>query len=149
MLPEKHAQFRFARRSVERKLSVHALENLITRHLEGSSTPRGGESAEDEETEVLRHQESKIGKFLGIEEVKLKFDSQGRKCLNLVFETEAAWRRFMSRIRHQNTSKKCPGFEARSGERQSRAADFTTVNEQRSDCRSLEIDRNREFWDAF
>jgi hypothetical protein len=98
MLEDNELQYRFAKRAVEQKLSVHALEKLISLFLDSKD---GEEAPDSESTEeaALRRQEERVAKFLGLEQVALRLDAQGRRRLNLVFETEAAWKRFMAKIR--------------------------------------------------
>ncbi len=98
MLDEPTEQCRFAKRAVNQGLSVHALEKKIARHLEGSEEE---ELSDEEERELARlsRQRDKVANLLDLEEVAMSFDTQGRRRLNLVFETEASWKRFMARIR--------------------------------------------------
>ena len=98
MLSDPSEQWRFARRAIRNSLSVHALEKLVSRYLEDE------EEAElsDEELKELasvKRQQTRVQNLLELEQVSLSFDSQGRRRLTLVFETEASWRRFISRIR--------------------------------------------------
>ena len=98
MLAEADRQWQFAKRAVRSKLSVHALERLISRFLDDEEDePPSAEELQEQES--LKRQQTKIEKFLGIEQVSLNLDSAGKKRLNLVFESEASWKRFMGKIR--------------------------------------------------
>lgn len=99
-IQDERTQLRLAKRAISSGLSVHQLERLVAAHLEQS------ENAEEEYTEdelreraTLERQENKIADLLGLQGVRLRHDSEGRKRLNLVFETEASWKRFMSKVR--------------------------------------------------
>ncbi len=99
MVEDLRTRLKLARRSVEQELSVRALENLVTRLSEEVASEE--ELSEEEEREVAQVERwrTKVSELLGVDAVKLSIDSQGRKRLNLVFDTEASWKRFMSRIR--------------------------------------------------
>lgn len=92
-------QLKLARLAVQKALSVRALEGLVS-----SFDEQTGEESEPSEEE-LREQQSrertaaKISGYLGIEKVSLSSDTQGRRRLTLSFDSEAAWRRFMAKIR--------------------------------------------------
>ena len=96
-LEEERLQLRFARKTIEGALSVRALENAIARYLEGSE-----EAEEDPELEAERSRierlRNRVSDLLGFE-VALSLDPQGRKRLGITFPSEAAWKRFLSRIR--------------------------------------------------
>lgn len=91
-------QYRFALRTLRQELSVRALETLVSRFLQRKDED---ELSEEEERELatLERQKVKISSWLGIETVALRQDTQGRRCLNLVFDTEASWKRFVAKIR--------------------------------------------------
>ncbi|MCB0322870.1 MAG: ParB/RepB/Spo0J family partition protein [Bdellovibrionales bacterium] len=92
---------RFGRRAAEQGLSVRALEHLIARWRDAKSD--AAEEDVDEEAErlelQLQRQTAKISDCLGVEHVELRYDSAGNRRLNLVFETEASFKRFMAKIR--------------------------------------------------
>jgi ParB family chromosome partitioning protein len=92
-------QHRLARRALRSSLSVHALEKLAAAIHE--ETEEDDEISEEELKEIasLKRQRTRVSNLLGIEEVDLKFDTQGRRRLNLCFDTEASWKRFMAKIR--------------------------------------------------
>ena len=98
MLDEPKLQKRFAKRALEQSLSVHALEKKIASFIESREVD---ELDEEEERELKRIErlQNKVADYLGLEEVGLRLDSQGRKRLNLTFETEASWKRFVAKIR--------------------------------------------------
>lgn len=95
-IQDEKLQARLARRAVESELSVRALENLVARVLEGASV-----EAEEDSVEKLQLQRlsSRVASYLDLNSVSLKADPQGRKRLSLTFETEASWKRFISKIR--------------------------------------------------
>lgn len=99
-LKDQDQQFSVARRAINGEFSVRKLEAYVAQLSEV------GESEEvelsDEELKALaalERQESKLRTLLELEQISLKLDSQGRKRLSLVFDSEAAWKRFMSRVR--------------------------------------------------
>lgn len=97
---EPQAQFRLAKKAVEQEISVHALEAKVSRLQETLEDEE--EELSDEELRALKtleRQRSKVSDLLGLEEVNLRYDAQGNKRLNLVFETEASWKRFMAKLR--------------------------------------------------
>lgn len=98
MLDDAKMQLKFARRSIESAHSVHALEKAVQRHLEADDDLEPEENAEQLR---LDKQSEKIAESLGVEKVQLKVDSQGRRRVSMVFETEAAWKRFYSRVRSE------------------------------------------------
>lgn len=100
LLPlEDHSlQRRFAARVVHQSLSVRLLEQLVARFF---SEEEEEELSEEDEKALasLARAQKRVSDLLELEQVSLNFDAQGRKRLNLTFETEASWRRFMSKIR--------------------------------------------------
>ncbi len=63
------------------------------------------ESLKDPEEELekeisqLKRLEEKISEYLGIENVKIKNDATAFKKITLNFPTEAAWKRFLTKIK--------------------------------------------------
>lgn len=98
MLEDSELQQKFAKRCVQNGFSVRALERAVSKYLESEVDT---ELSEEEEKALasLGRQQTKVSNFLGLEDVSLRYDSQGKKRLNLVFDTEASWRRFMAKIR--------------------------------------------------
>ena len=90
-------QYKLARRIVSNGLSVRAVERM----LEGSAEE--GESEDSAEMERLKmladRQQEKVREYLNVEQVQLRFDAQGRRRLQVVFESDASWKRFISKIR--------------------------------------------------
>ena len=86
---------RFARKTIKSALSVRALEVAISRYNEDEEEP-------DEEFEELKQkairQGDKVADILGLD-VNMNLDKQGRKKLQITFPSEAAWKRFVSRIK--------------------------------------------------
>ena len=95
-LDDESLQRRVARRVIKNGLSVRATEALIDRLEEEEYEPS---EEELKELASLQRLEKKVGNLLDVEMVSVHYDSQGRKRLQLTFDTEAAWRRFMGRIR--------------------------------------------------
>jgi ParB family chromosome partitioning protein len=88
-----------ARKAAQLGLSVRTIEALAAKY-ERSAAEKGGEEEEvPEEERQLERLAGRVGSFLGLERVVLRLDSQWRKRLSLLFETEASWKRFVSRIR--------------------------------------------------
>ncbi len=84
-------------RKVERQgLSVRALEELIRELGEEGQTNK---KETIEELVSLKRAESKLRTLLNIEKINLRLDAQGRKRLQITFESEAAWKRFLTTIR--------------------------------------------------
>jgi ParB family transcriptional regulator, chromosome partitioning protein len=98
MLENSNVQYRFALRVIRQELSVRALETLVSRFLQKGEEEELSEE-EEKELAALERQKTKIGSWLGIDCVALRQDDQGRKCLNLVFDTESSWKRFVAKIR--------------------------------------------------
>lgn len=99
-LKEHDQQFKAARRAISGEFSVRKLESYVTQLSEAGDSEEV-ELSDDEikALAALERQESKLRNLLELEQVSLKVDGQGRKRLSLVFESEAAWKRFMSRVR--------------------------------------------------
>lgn len=98
MLSKEDEQIRFARIVLRRDLSVRALEHLIAGHRNRSNDVTQDES-DDQEQRLFERQAARVQNVLQIEHVRLTRDKQGRRRMQIVFETEAEWRRFMSAIR--------------------------------------------------
>ncbi len=91
-------QLRLAKRAIKAVLSVRALEELVERiKLRGANEEM--ESAESPEELSLKRAEKKLGSYLGVERVRLRLDNAGRRQLQVTFDTEVAWKRFMSKVR--------------------------------------------------
>ena len=90
-------QLKFARAAIARNLSVRALEQLV----QNSKDDEEFEVDEDEERikASLKRLEAKIEDLLGLEKVNLSLDPEGRKKLSMRFETEASFKRFISKLR--------------------------------------------------
>lgn len=91
-------QKRLARRVISNDLSVRALERMIAGL---SDAEEEYEISEEEEKALasLQRLQTRVQNMLDMEFVRLSVDGQGRKRLNLVFESEASWKRFVSRIK--------------------------------------------------
>jgi ParB family transcriptional regulator, chromosome partitioning protein len=97
MLEDLHEQKRFAAIAVNSGLSVHVLEKLIQKELGRSQEEE--DVLDDAQIKNLKKQGIKIAEYLGIERAELKVDSKGQKRLNLVFPSEASWKRFVARVK--------------------------------------------------
>ncbi|MCL4135588.1 UNVERIFIED_CONTAM: hypothetical protein GTU68_018231 [Idotea baltica] len=101
MLENHSLQYSFAKKAIEEEMSVHALGRLVSKKLK-QLKDNTVETLDEEEERLLAKLErarTKVADSLGLEEVSLKMDGEGRRRLNLVFDTEAAWKRFMTRVR--------------------------------------------------
>lgn len=89
-------QNRLARKAVKSELSVRALERIVSRSFEEEE-----ELSEEEEKEILKleRQQTRVANYLDLDLVSLNLDAQGRKRLSLTFESEASWKRFVSKIK--------------------------------------------------
>jgi ParB family transcriptional regulator, chromosome partitioning protein len=98
MVKEPNIQLVLAKKVVSEGLSVRALESII---LKLNSKVDEEEDTEGEITKraSLERLEDKLKNLLDIESVSLRLNPQGKKKLHITFDTEAAWKRFMSRIR--------------------------------------------------
>ena len=93
-------QLRLARRATTAGLSVRALEELVERiKLRDARDAEEIESEESPEELSLKRAEKKLGSYLGVELVRLRLDNAGRRQLQVTFDTEVAWKRFMSKVR--------------------------------------------------
>ena len=101
MLDDQDMQYGFARKALEEEMSVLVLQKQVSaklKQLRGNDDPEPDEE-EQRELAKLERARGRVADALGLEEVKLKLDSEGRKRLNLVFETEASWKRFLARLK--------------------------------------------------
>lgn len=98
MLDDAKQQREFARRTLHQALSVHALEKKIAVFLQGLEAEQRDEEQE-RLSERLERQREKVGEYLGSDRVQLKMDAEGNRRLSVVFESEAAWKRFLAKIR--------------------------------------------------
>lgn len=89
-------QLKLAQKTLQRELSVRMLEEIIGR-LNGRATR--GKAAEASESASLQRWKTKIQGTLNIEKVNLRLDPQGRRRLQITFESEASWKRFLDRMR--------------------------------------------------
>lgn len=93
---DKKMQLRLAHRVVTSDLSVRALERVV------ANIDAEYEEISEDDLRVkaqLEKMQDKIKAILNLETATLSIDPKGRKKLQLTFETEAAWRRFISRIK--------------------------------------------------
>lgn len=94
MVEDFEEQNRLAAKAVREGLSVRALERLVAA---GAIAEENGEEDEAERRQLERL-ERKVGELLDVP-AKMRRDAQGRKRLELTFPSEAAWKRFLARIR--------------------------------------------------
>lgn len=93
---DKKLQLRLAHRAVANDLSVRALESIV------ANIDAEPEEISEEDLRLkaqLEKIQEKVRELLDLETATLSLDQKGRRKLQLTFETEAAWRRFMARIR--------------------------------------------------
>jgi ParB family chromosome partitioning protein len=97
-VPDADLQYRLARRAVRAELSVHALDKLLARMNEEYEEE---ELSEEELRAIsnLKRNQTRVSNLLELEQVDLRYNSEGNKKLTLTFDTEASWRRFMAKIR--------------------------------------------------
>lgn len=93
-------QLRLAMQAISRSLSVRALENMVA-HVSGDRVSEDEEYSTEKYAEqlALEKLEKKVSNILELESLNIKVDPQGRKRLTITFPSEAAWKRFMARIR--------------------------------------------------
>lgn len=101
-------QISYSRKILVNSLSVRGLEKLVQkRESQEEDTDTTGSSVSLSEKESqklkasLRRFETKIAELTKIEEeqVRLTVDNQGRKKVGITFDTEASFKRFMSKLR--------------------------------------------------
>ncbi len=94
-------QRKLARRVVKNGLSVRALEAIVARAMEEDLEEEYDEEAAERLKASIGRAEKRVGQLLDLELelVKVFYDKEGRKKLQLTFESEAIWRKFMARIR--------------------------------------------------
>ena len=101
MIDEPALQLKVAKRAARKSLSVRMLEAFVSKLLERGDRQDITSEEMEREAQNLSRLESKVSDMLGLPMVRLKADPQGRRRLTLTFDTEASWRRFMSRIREE------------------------------------------------
>lgn len=99
MIDDPALQLRVAKRAARKAFSVRMLEQFVARVLERNERQAQADDDAERESINLARLETKVSEMLGLPLVRLKSDPQGRRRLTLTFDTEAAWKRFMSRIR--------------------------------------------------
>ena len=99
MLQAEDDQYRLATHAVRWELSVRALESLVDRALEKSEQEEEVDEELEKEKAALERQRNRISESLGVERVSLRIDPKGHRCLNLTFDTEASWKRFLGKLR--------------------------------------------------
>src|SRR5262249_10605295 len=96
-LQDPKRQVRLARRVIERGGSVRSLEELVRRLAGAAAEP--AEPKNNDRRASLERYEEKVGELLGVEGVRLQLDVKGRRHLHVVFDTDTAWKRFITKIR--------------------------------------------------
>ena len=100
MLEDDSRALSLAHRAVKDGLSVRKLEELVARVNSRDSEDLEELSEEEQKAEAsLRRLEERVRGILENENLSLRVDPSGKKRLSISFETEAAWKRFMTRIR--------------------------------------------------
>ena len=98
MIDDYPTQIRLAERAANEGLSVRELESLASRYEELAGQP-GREEIDLEEQKTTERLTRRVAEYLGIERVNLRLGRQGEKRVTLVFDTEASWKRFISKIK--------------------------------------------------
>lgn len=96
MVEEPEQQLKLARLAVRKALSVRALERLVSGAVQFEEET---EELDEKGLQTIKRLEEKISSFLGIDKVKLRLDRDGHKRLVLNFDSEAAWKRFLGKVR--------------------------------------------------
>ncbi len=91
------AQIRLAERAASEGLSVREIESLASRYVDQGEQP--AEGIDEEEQKQIEKLSGRVAEYLGLKKVNLRFGRKGEKRMTLVFETEASWKRFISKIR--------------------------------------------------
>lgn len=102
MLESRPLQARVGRRAARKGYSVRVLEQLVTqlneRLAKGKTSGRAARELDLERKNRQRTQE-RVAEILGVERVRLAADTEGRRRITITFDTDSAWKRFMSRIK--------------------------------------------------
>jgi ParB family chromosome partitioning protein len=93
-------QYRLAIRTIEEQLSVHALERIIAKSKQQAKKSNPAVRPDAKAIAALRRQEERIGSYLKIDEVNITMADEGQRKLRLTFDNEAAWRRFLRKIKN-------------------------------------------------
>jgi ParB family transcriptional regulator, chromosome partitioning protein len=86
----------FAHKAVSQTMSVRALEELVAR---ANAGPEDGEEEDESERRAVERLQARISEYLGVENVRVRLTGDGKKQLSVTFDSEAAWKRFVSKIR--------------------------------------------------
>ncbi len=81
-------------------LSVRELEKLVLRVKENRSLTKKGKVL-DPKRAFIKKQEEQLRDSLSIKLINLSYDKRGRKRLQLTFESDKEWDRFLSKIRRE------------------------------------------------
>ena len=92
-------QLKLAKMAVSKALSVRALEGLVSRLDEAEQLESQTPEEDEKERQARARAEARISDYLGIEKVSLRSDTLGHRKLTLSFDSEASWRRFISKIK--------------------------------------------------
>jgi ParB family transcriptional regulator, chromosome partitioning protein len=96
VLKDPREQLRLAQRAIQRSWSVRDLEQAAS---EQTGKAEREEEGDQRELQALERLQSRVSEYLGLERVHMRVDSSGRKRLSLTFDTEASWKRFISKIK--------------------------------------------------
>jgi len=94
-LKDSKKRIQFAKKVVAEELSVRALEALVEKVV----VQKKLSSEESQERARLERQANRLRDTLEMDAISLRRDKKGRKTLQLTFETEASWKRFLARVR--------------------------------------------------
>ena len=89
-------QLQYAKKVLNQNLSVRALEALLKKEDE----PEAELDETDEKIQAaLRRLETRLVDLIGSEKVNLSMDQEGRKRLSVCFETDASFKRFITKLK--------------------------------------------------
>lgn len=102
MLESKPLQARIGRRAARKGYSVRLLEQLVAKvneRLAKSRTSARAARELDLERKNRQRTRERVAELLGVERVRLASDTDGRRRISITFDSESAWKRFMSKIK--------------------------------------------------
>lgn len=98
MVVDEKIQRRLASKAIGQQLSVRTLEHLVSQ-INNSIQEQEIDEEKEQLNASLNRAKIKVQNFLDMELVSLSQDNKGRRRLQLTFETEAQWRKFLGKIK--------------------------------------------------
>ena len=95
---EQDEQLGFAKKVLKQSLSVRALEELLQKNREENYNDELDEH-EEKIKAALRRLEVRLEDLIGVEKVNISMDDEGRKKLSMRFDTDAAFKRFIAKLK--------------------------------------------------